>query len=661
MYLNILFLPLIGSFIGGFFGRILGSKGSSFLTTALLCASCFLSLLAFYEVALNGGKCVFVLIPWINADLFNLSWAFLFDTLTVTILVVITFISFLVHMYSYEYIKIDPHLPRFISYLSLFTFFILILVSANNFLQIFVGWEGVGLCSYLLINFWFTRIQANKAAIKAMLVNRVGDFGLALGIFTIYTSFDSIDYSVVFALAPALKGQCFYFCGFYIDTLNFICILLFVGAVGKSAQLGLHSWLPDAIEGPTPVSALIHAATIVTAGVFLLGRCSPLFEYAEQSLMVVTFFGAITTFFAATTGLLQNDLKRVIAYSTCSQLGYIIFACGLSHYSLGIFHLANHAFFKALLFLGAGSVIHGLSDEQDLRKIGGLRRLLPFTYAIITIGSFSLIGLPFLTGFYSKDAILEVAYAKYSNFGHFAYVLGSISAFLTAFYSYRLIYLCFLSSPNGYRPLITNAHESSFLISFPLGVLAIPSIFLGYIIKDVFIGFGTPFWANALFTHISQIVDAEFLEPIFKLLPVFLSVFGAWCSYYLYTYNSKDLFEKKVSKFGLKLYIFLNRKWFFDKIYNDFISQTLLDLSYITTYKHVDRGILESTGPKGLNALLRQVSNSFAKLNSGSFYHLSLSMLIGLILIICGFFFGNYPSFYILALMLAFTSHSLKD
>ena len=499
MYLNIIFLPLCGSIFAGIGGRWLGGKGSCVVSTTCLALSGLLSLFAFYEVGFLGGKTVFTCIPWINADLFNVSWGFLFDTLTVTICVVVTFISFLVHLYSIEYIGQDPHLSRFISYLSLFTFFILILVSADNFLQIFVGWEGVGLSSYLLINFWFTRIQANKAAIKAILVNRIGDFGLALGIFTIFVNFDTIDYSVVFALAPALKGQTFYFGGIYFDILNLIGVLLFVGAVGKSAQLGLHTWLPDAIEGPTPVSALIHAATIVTAGVFLLGRCSPLLEYAQGALSIVAIVGGLTAFFAASTGLVQNDLKRVIAYSTCSQLGYIIFACGCSQYSVGIFHLANHAFFKALLFLGAGSVIHGLADEQDIRKIGGLRRLLPFTYAIISIGSFSLIGIPFLTGFYSKDAILEVAYAKYSNVGHFAYYLGSLGAFFTAFYSIRLVYLCFLSAPNGYRHSIINAHESSILISFPLGILAIPSIFLGYIIKDVFIGLGSPFWGKCSF------------------------------------------------------------------------------------------------------------------------------------------------------------------
>lgn len=661
MYLNIICLPLLGSLFSGIGGKLLGSKGSGLVSTTCLGLTCILSFLAFYEVGFNGSKCVFVIIPWINADLFNVNWGFLFDTLSVTMLVVITFISFLVHVYSLEYIGKDPHLPRFISYLSLFTFFILILVSADNFLQIFVGWEGVGLCSYLLINFWFTRIQANKAAIKAMLVNRIGDFGLALGIFTIFTSLDSIDYSLVFALAPALKDQSFYFLGFYFNTLNLIGFLLFIGAVGKSAQLGLHTWLPDAIEGPTPVSALIHAATIVTAGVFLLGRCSPLLEYADGTLCIITVVGALTAFFAATTGLVQNDLKRVIAYSTCSQLGYIIFACGLSHYNVGVFHLANHAFFKALLFLGAGSVIHGLADEQDMRKIGGLRRLLPFTYAIIVIGSFSLIGLPFLTGFYSKDAILEVAYAKYSSYGHFAYALGSIGAFFTAFYSLRLVYLSFLSAPNGYRPVIINAHESSRLISFPLGVLAIPSIFLGYIIKDVFIGYGTPYWNNALFILPSHTLDAEFLPSLAKLTPVILSVLGGGLAFFYYHYKSETLFSFKISYFGRKLYTFLNRKWFFDKVYNDFVSQIVLNLSYHTTYKAIDRGIIESAGPYGLSILLKKLSSFLHNLISGSFYHLALVMLGGLFLVILSFLFGNYGPFYILALGLSFLTPNRVD
>jgi len=654
LYLNIVSLPLFGSIFCGFGGKFLGPKGSFFISSFCLCLCFLLSLLFFFEVGIQGGNTYINLFSWINVDSFSLNWGFLFDSLSVVLLVVICFISFLVHIYSGEYIKQDPHLPRFISYLSLFTFFILILVSSDNFLQIFVGWEGVGLCSYLLINFWFTRIQANKAAIKAIILNRIGDFGLALAIFSIYSCFNSLDYSVVFALAPSIKNHSISFLSFHFDCLNLIGFLLFFGAVGKSAQLGLHTWLPDAIEGPTPVSALIHAATIVTAGVFLLSRCSPLFEFAEASLIIVCILGGITAFFAACTGLVQNDIKRVIAYSTCSQLGYIVFACGLSQYNVGIFHLANHAFFKALLFLGAGSIIHGLNDEQDLRKIGGLRKLLPFTYTIICIGSFSLIGLPFLTGFYSKDAILEVAFAKYNFLGYFVYLLGSGGAFLTAFYSIRLIFLCFLSKPNGYRPLITKAHESCISISIPLGILVLPSIFLGFIIKDVFIGLASPFWLNSIFTHPYHSLDGEFLPTKIKQLPVCLSLYGAFLSLCFFGFKSHFIFLFKTSNFGLKLYTFLNRKWFFDKIYNDFISQFFLHLSYFTTYKVVDRGVLENLGPKGFSLLLTNFSFVFHKIETGSFFHLALSILTGLAFVFIGSLLAACPQYPILFLCLLF-------
>lgn len=655
MYLNIIFLPFCGCIFAGLCGRWLGFKGSGIVSTTCCGCASLIALCVFYEVGFKYSKCILVLLPWMQVDLFNVNWGFLFDTLSVTILVVVTFISFFVHIYSIEYIKNDPHLPRFISYLSLFTFFILILVSADNFVQIFIGWEGIGLSSYLLINFWFTRIQANKAGIKAILINRIGDFGLALGIFTIYTNFDTIEYSSVFALAPALKGQMFYLGGYYFDTLDLIGFLLFVGACGKSAQLGLHTWLPDAIEGPTPVSALIHAATLVTGGVFLLGRCSPLLEYAPGALCIVAILGGITAFFAGTIGLVQNDIKRVIAYSTCSQLGYIIFACGCSQYNIGIYHLANHAFFKALLFLGAGSLIHGLSDEQDIRKIGGLRRVLPFTYAIISIGSFSLMGLPFLTGFYSKDGILEGAYAQYTTAGHFAYYCGSFAAFFTGFYSLRLLCLCFLSKPSGYRPVIVSAHESSILIALPLGVLAIPSIFCGYLIKDAFVGFGSPFWANSLFTHPFHLNDPEFLPTLVKVYPLFLSIAGGILAFYLYTEKKKTLFFWKLSNTGRLFYTFLNRKWFFDKVYNIYVSQFILDISYNTTYNVIDRGIIESFGPRGLYKFVELLSNSFSVFQrSGNFYRLALSILSSLIIIIPCFFISSYTIYYILFVTLIF-------
>ena len=403
MYLLIIFLSIIGSSFAGLFGRHLGSWGSAFITTSCLVVSFLLSFFAFYEVGLFGSPVYIKLTTWISSEVLHIDWGFMFDSLTVSMCVIVTFISSLVHLYSIEYMSHDPHLPRFMSYLSLFTFFMLILVTADNYVQMFVGWEGVGLASYLLINFWYTRIQANKAAIKAMVMNRIGDFCLLMGMLLIFINYKSIDYASVAVLTPVLKDKTMNFLNLNLHLLSVIGVFLFFGAVGKSAQLGLHTWLPDAMEGPTPVSALIHAATMVTAGVFLIARSSFIYEYINNILELITVFGALTAFFAATTGLVQNDLKRVIAYSTCSQLGYMVFACGLSNYSVGFFHLSNHAFFKALLFLSAGSVIHAVNDEQDMRKMGGLKNLVPFTYSMIVIGSLALIGFPFLTGFYSKD------------------------------------------------------------------------------------------------------------------------------------------------------------------------------------------------------------------------------------------------------------------
>ena len=623
MYLNIVFLPLIGSFCSGLFGRFLGPFGAGIVTISCVCSSLLLSFFAFYEVGLSGSPCYVKLLTWFNSEYLCADWGFQFDSLTVVMLIVVTFISSLVHLYSTEYMSHDPHLPRFMSYLSLFTFFMLILVTADNFIQLFVGWEGVGLCSYLLINFWFTRIQANKAAIKAMIVNRVGDFGLALGIFSIYITFNSVEYSTVFALVPLYEGDFLNFLGFEVHLLTLIGVLLFIGAVGKSAQLGLHTWLPDAMEGPTPVSALIHAATMVTAGVFLLARCSPIFEYAPGALFVVTVIGAMTAFFAATTGLLQNDLKRVIAYSTCSQLGYMIFACGVSNYSVGAFHLANHAFFKALLFLGAGSVIHAVSDEQDMRKMGGLQRLLPFSYAIMLIGSLALMGFPFLTGFYSKDAILELAFAQYNIGSHFAYYLGCFAAFFTAFYSVRLLFLVFLSNPNGNRKIILNAHEGSWEIGFPLFLLSIFSVLIGYMTKEIFIGFGTKFWGTAIFMLPQNygLADIEFISLFAKLFPLILTIAGSCLAYFLYAFELNSFFLLKQKPSFKYLYSFINKKWYFDRFYNQMVSQNVLNLSYAFSYKDIDRGLLEKVGPSGIVETIYFFFNKLKVLQSGFIYH----------------------------------------
>nr|YP_010470419.1 NADH dehydrogenase subunit 5 [Tetraselmis marina]UVF37907.1 NADH dehydrogenase subunit 5 [Tetraselmis marina] len=637
MYLLIVILPLLGSFFSGSCGRFLGYRGAALVTTSCVLFSFLCSTIAFYEVALCASPVYIHGGGWFYCELFDASWGFLFDSLTVVMLVVITSISTLVHVYSISYMAGDPHIPRFMSYLSIFTFFMLMLVTGDNFIQMFLGWEGVGLASYLLINFWFTRLQANKSAIKAMLVNRVGDFGLALAIMGIFSIFKTVDFTTVFACAAYAKDQTLLIGGYPFHALTVIGVLLFIGAVGKSAQLGLHTWLPDAMEGPTPVSALIHAATMVTAGVFMISRCSPLFEYAPDALVIVTFAGAMTTFFAATTGLVQNDLKRVIAYSTCSQLGYMILACGISHYSVGVFHLMNHAFFKALLFLSAGSVIHALSDEQDMRKMGGMAQLLPLTYSMMLIGSLSLVGFPFLTGFYSKDLILEVAYSKYTVSGNFAYWLGSACVFMTSYYSFRVLFLTFLAPTNAYRTSVKNTHEASFLLAFPLVVLAFGSIFAGYIAKDMMVGMGTDFWGNALMQHPQYACISEFIPQLHRNLPLILTFSGAVVAYLI---NVAQLGSSgsAVPLPGLKqfrsLYIFLNQRWLFDKVYHDFISKKFFDFGYEISFKSFDKGLLEVVGPTGIIKTFTSLVTESRKFQSGFVYHYALLMLIGLTLFV---------------------------
>lgn len=629
MYLPLVFLSLIGFIITGLFGRHIGPKGAAIITTSCLIISFFLSLFAFYEVGLMGSPVYIRLATWVSSEVLLINWGFLFDSLTVVMCIVVTFVSSLVHLYSIEYMSHDPHLPRFMSYLSLFTFFMLILVTADNFIQMFLGWEGVGLASYLLINFWFTRVQANKAAIKAMIINRIGDFCLIIAILTMFVNFKSVDYATVAVLAPFFKTQTVNFLNMDFNILSLICLFLFLGAVGKSAQLGLHTWLPDAMEGPTPVSALIHAATMVTAGVFLIARCSFIFEYAPNSLQVVTVLGAATAFFASSVGLLQNDLKRVIAYSTCSQLGYMVFSCGLSDYSVGIFHLANHAFFKALLFLGAGAVIHAVNDEQDMRKMGGLKNLVPFTYSVMTIGSLALIGFPFLAGFYSKDLILELAYGRFSTFSHFSYYLGTFGAFLTAFYSTRLVCLTFLVKPNGYKPVIGFAKETFSYMFIALCFLAIPSIFVGFYTKDMIVGVGSDFFGTAIYNNPKtlHVFDAEFVEFFYKILPVTLSLFGAGLSFFLYNFQSAILVYIKTSFIGRKIYSFLNKKWFFDKIYNELFGQFFFKFGYTMSYKAIDRGTFEIIGPTGLSSVALNVANKLHKAQTGSLYHYTLMIL----------------------------------
>ena len=637
MYLILIFLPFISSITVGMFGKKLGTDGSSFISVCSLFFTFISSLFCFYEVGLSNSFVFIKLLKWIDSDLLQVDWGFLFDSLTVVMCCVITFISFLVHLYSTEYMSHDPHLPRFMSYLSLFTFFMLILVTADNYIQMFVGWEGVGLCSYLLINFWFTRIQANKAAIKAMIVNRIGDFGLILAILLTFTYFKAVDYATIFSITPFFIDETLNL--FYIEfnILSLISFFLLIGAIGKSAQIGLHTWLPDAMEGPTPVSALIHAATMVTAGIFLIVRSSFIFEYSSNISQIVTILGACTAFFAASTGLVQNDLKKVIAYSTCSQLGYMMFACGLSNYSVGIFHLVNHAFFKALLFLGAGSIIHAVIDEQDMRKMGGLKNKIPFTYSIMIVGSLALMGFPFLTGFYSKDIILETAFGKFCNSGFFSYILGIIGAFFTSFYSIRLLYITFLFKPNAYKSVIFLVKESKeYQINLVLFLLVLPSIFAGFYFKDLFIGLGSDFWGNSIYILPENMnrIDAEFIDQFIKLLPLFFSCLGFIFAFILYSFFNFFLFKIKISNLGKKTYNFLNKKWFFDKIYNEYLVQSILNISYRVSYKIIDRGIIEVFGPLGLTVIISKKANNLYKLQSGLLYHYTLIVLISITFIL---------------------------
>jgi NADH-ubiquinone oxidoreductase chain 5 len=648
MYLLIILLPFLGSCIAGLFGRYLGFHGSSILTTTCIFLSFLFSFVGLYEIGCSNSCVYFKLIDWFKCGALSVDWGFLFDSLSILMCCIVTFVSTLVHFYSIEYMAQDPHLSRFMAYLSLFTFFMLILISADNFVQMFVGWEGVGLCSYLLINFWFARVQANKAAIKAMVMNRIGDFAIIISILIIFTTFKAVDYCTIFALVPIFVTKTFIIFNLSYNILFIICTFLFVGAVGKSAQLGLHTWLPDAMEAPTPVSALIHAATMVTAGVFLISRSSPIFEFVEDLLEIITFIGASTAFFAASVGLVQNDLKKVIAYSTCSQLGYMIFACGLSNYSVAIFHLFNHAFFKALLFLGAGSIIHSVLDEQDMRKIGGLKQLMPYTYSILVIGSLALAGFPFLTGFYSKDLILEVAYAKYTSMSHFSYYLGSIGAFLTAFYSTRLIYLTFICKPNGNKIVVIFALDSSYIICLTLICLAFPSLFVGFFTKEIFVGLGTDFWGNAIFIKPENmnLFEGECISYSFKVFPVQLSFLGIIAAYVFYNYNPRVLFLLKKNSLGLKIYNFLNKKWFFDKLYQEYIFQYFFLFGYLTSYKLIDRGIFEIMGPYGVNYSFPRIGLNLQKLQSGYLYHYAFLFLstICLFLIFEHFISSNYVS-----------------
>jgi NADH-ubiquinone oxidoreductase chain 5 len=623
MYLSILALPLFGSAVAGLLGRKIGVTGAHIITTGCLMATTLLALVAFYEVGLCGSPVSIQTFYWIDSEFMLVSWGFLFDSLTVSMLLPVLVVSSLVHLYSISYMAEDPHNQRFFSYLSMFTFFMLVLVAGDNYLIMFVGWEGIGISSFLLINFWYTRIQANKSGIKALTVNRVGDMFLSVGFFAIFWVFGNVDYATVFSVAPFINET----------AITIIGLLLLLGAMAKSAQLGLHTWLPDAMEGPTPVSALIHAATLVTAGVYLMLRSSPVIEYSPTALIVITWVGALTAFVAATTGLLQNDLKRVIAYSTMSQMGYLFMAVGLSQYNVALFHLVNHAFFKALLFLAAGAVIHAMADQQDLRRLGGLVNFLPFTYTAILIGSLSLMAFPFLTGFYSKDLILEVALGQYELSGSVAYWLGTISAVFTAFYSLRLISLTFFTVPNAPKGDYLHTHEAPTIIVIPLVILSIMSIAFGYVAKDLFVGIGSDFLSGALFQHPDHIslVEAEFgLPQLMKLLPAIGSMFGAGLALYLYHVVPAFTISLGDNALGAALYRYFNGKWLFDVVYNRYIISGGLALGFVVS-KVIDRGVIELFGPYGFSTVFTDTGRSVAQYDTGVITSYALYIILGLI------------------------------
>ena len=622
----ILFLPLFAAFVCGFFGRFIGERNSEIFTSLSVSISAILSIIIFYNVITQDYNNNVIIASWIKSGSLDVNWSIKIDALSSVMLVVVTLISAIVHIYSIGYMSHDPHKPRFMSYLSLFTFAMLTLVTSDNFLQLFFGWEGVGLCSYFLIGFWFKRETANAAAIKAFLVNRVGDFGLALGIFLIFYYFGTVNYDEVFKLIPTIVGKNINFLGLSFNSVDLICILLFIGAMGKSAQIILHTWLPDAMEGPTPVSALIHAATMVTAGVFLVVRCSPIYEFSEFALSIVTVIGMTTAIFAASIALVQNDIKKIIAYSTCSQLGYMFFAAGVGAYNVAMFHLFTHAFFKALLFLGSGSVIHSFNDEQDIDKMGGVRKSLPYTYILMIVGTLALTGFPFLSGFYSKDAIIEFAFLKGNSLGFIAAGIGIFTALITSIYSWRLIFKTFHGSYNNKDQSIESINESPMVMLIPLIILGLGSVLAGFLFKDLFIGQESSylFWKSSI----------KFLEPLsvnhpplwFLFLTPILVTISIPLSYYLFIKNKKIL--ELLVEGNKPFYLFLKNKWYFDEFYEFLFVKPSKFIGYFL-WKKIDGSLIDRFGPDGISKLIKNFSIKAVKFQSGFIYQYAFVMLIG--------------------------------
>ena len=624
MELTLLFLPLIGSIISGFFGKRLGDRNSEILTSTLVSISTILSILIFYKVIFENYSNNVIISSWINSGFLSVNWSIKIDALSSVMLVVVTLVSSLVHIYSIGYMSHDPHKTRFMSYLSLFTFAMLTLVTSDNFLQLFFGWEGVGLCSYLLIGFWYKKNSANSAAIKAFIVNRVGDFGFALGIFLIFYSFNTLNYVEVFNAVPNNLNNDIEFLGLKINSINLICILLFIGSMGKSAQIFLHTWLPDAMEGPTPVSALIHAATMVTAGVFLVVRCSPIFEYSQLALNIVTIVGITTAFYAATVALVQNDIKKIIAYSTCSQLGYMFFAAGVGAYNVAMFHLFTHAFFKALLFLGSGSVIHSFNNEQNINNMGGVWKKLPYTWALMIIGTLALTGFPLLSGFYSKDAIIEFAYLKGTNLGYLAATFGILTAFLTAVYSWRLIFKTFHGNFNNSKLKIDSLHESPLVMLLPLIILSLGAIFSGILFKNLFINQEINFWKESIMFLIP--LSTNHPPQWVILITPFIVTISIPISYYLFIKNNNIC--NWLANENKPIYKFLINKWYFDEFY-DYIFVKPIKKIGIFFWKKIDVNTIDRFGPDGISSLIKFFSNKVVKFQSGYIYQYAFIMLLG--------------------------------
>ena len=624
----ILFLPLLGSFISAFFYKKIGDRTCQIITSAFVVTGAILSSIILLETIKTGKVYEYPILNWITSGSLKLHWSIYVDSLTAVMLVVVNSVSALVHIYSIGYMSHDPHKPRFMSYLSLFTFMMLSLITADNFLQLFFGWEGVGLASYLLIGFWFKKESANNASMKAFIVNRVGDLGLLIAMFLIFKNFGTLTFSEVFAQAADQSKNSIKIFGGEYNLITTICVFLFIGAMGKSAQILLHTWLPDAMEGPTPVSALIHAATMVTAGVFLVARCSPLFEYSQYALNLVAFVGATTAIFAASIAIVQTDIKRIIAYSTCSQLGYMFFAAGMGAYNVAIFHLFTHAFFKALLFLGAGSVIHAFHDEQNIEKMGGVWKKIPLTYALMLIGTLALTGFPLLAGFYSKDAIIESAYFSKSLFAGYAFVIGLATAFITSIYSWRLIFKTFHGKYNNTMSF-EKVHESGLVMLIPLFLLAIGAIFSGYVFHGIFIGENTQFWGKAIF-FLKQTAHGH--PPLWLLILIPTLVISAIPLSFILFLKRKDIVEGFINN-NRPFYNFLVKKWYFDELYNLIFVKSFRGIGTFL-WKRGDVKTIDAYGPDGVAKVIKNLSDRASSVQSGYLYHYATVILIGVILIV---------------------------